>query len=45
MPVHTRRNTIDLGLVPEVEYQTVRLSAYAAVAVTMEEEASSKPAR
>ncbi len=36
---------IDLGLVAEVEGQTVRLSANAAVAVTMEEEASSKPTR
>ena len=34
---------IDLGLVAEVEDQKVRLSANAAVAVTMEEEASSKP--
>ncbi len=34
---------IDLGLVAEVEGQKVRLSANAAVAVTMEEEASSKP--
>jgi hypothetical protein len=36
---------IDLGLVAEVEGQTVRLSANAAVAVTMEEEASSKPTK
>jgi hypothetical protein len=36
---------IDLGLVAEVEGQKVRLSANADVAVTMEEEASSKPAR
>ncbi len=36
---------IDLGLVAEVEGQKVRLSANAAVAVTMEEEASSKPTR
>jgi hypothetical protein len=34
---------IDLGLVAEVEGQKVRLSAKADVAVTMEEEASSKP--
>jgi hypothetical protein len=34
---------IDLGLVAEVEGQRVRLSANAAVAVTMEEEGSSKP--
>lgn len=33
---------IDLGLVAEVEGQKVRLSANAAVAVMMEEEASSK---
>lgn len=36
---------IDLGLVAEVEGQKVRLSANADVAVTMEEEASSKPTR
>ena len=35
---------IDLGLVADVEGQKVRLSANAAVAVTMEQEASSKPA-
>ena len=35
---------IDLGLVAEVEGQKVRLSANASVAVTMEEEESSKPA-
>lgn len=35
---------IDLGLVADVEGRKVRLSAVAAVAVTMEEEASSKPA-
>ena len=34
---------IDLGFVAEVEGQKIRLSAIAAVAVTMEEEASSKP--
>ncbi len=34
---------IDLGLVAEVEGQKVRLSANSAVAVTLEEEASSKP--
>ena len=34
---------IDLGLVAEVENEKVRLSANADVAVTMEEEASSKP--
>ncbi len=34
---------IDLGLVAEVEGEKVRLSANADVAVTMEEEASSKP--
>ena len=34
---------IDFGMVAEVEGQKVRLSANAAVAVTMEEEASSKP--
>jgi hypothetical protein len=34
---------IDLGLVAEVEGQTVRLSASAAVAVTLEEEQSGKP--
>ena len=34
---------IDLGLVAEVEGQTVRLSANAAVAVTLEEERSGKP--
>jgi hypothetical protein len=34
---------IDLGLVAEVEGQKVRLSANAAVAVTMEEEESSEP--
>jgi hypothetical protein len=34
---------IDMGLVAEVEGQKVRLSANAAVAVTMEEEQSSKP--
>jgi hypothetical protein len=34
---------IDLSLVAEVEGQKVRLSANAAVAVTMEEEESSKP--
>jgi hypothetical protein len=34
---------IDLGLVAEVEGQTVRLSANAAVAVTLEEEQSGKP--
>jgi hypothetical protein len=36
---------IDMGLVAEVEGQKVRLSANADVAVTMEEEASSKTAR
>jgi len=35
---------IDLGLVAEVEGERVRLSANAAVAVTMEEEESGKPA-
>ena len=35
---------IALGLVAEVEGQKVRLSANAAVAVTMEEEASGNPA-
>lgn len=35
---------IDLELVAEVEGQKVRLSANAAIAVTMEEEVSSKPA-
>jgi hypothetical protein len=35
---------IDMGLVAEVEGQKVRLSANAAVAVTMEEEGPSKPA-
>lgn len=34
---------IDLGLVAEVEGETVRLSANAAVAVTFEEEGSGKP--
>ena len=34
---------IDLGLVAEIEGQTVRLSANAAVAVTLEEEQSGKP--
>jgi hypothetical protein len=34
---------IDLGLVAEVEGRKVRLSANAAVAVTLEEEKSSKP--
>jgi hypothetical protein len=34
---------IDLSLVADVEGQKVRLSAIAAVAVTMEEEQSSKP--
>ena len=34
---------IDLGLVAEVEGQKVRLSANAAVAVTLEEERSGKP--
>jgi len=34
---------IDLGLVAEIEGQTVRLSANAAVAVTFEEEQSGKP--
>ena len=34
---------IDLGLVAEVEGEKVRLSANAAVGVTMEEEASSEP--
>jgi hypothetical protein len=34
---------IDLSLVADVEGQRVRLSANAAVAVTMEEEQSSKP--
>jgi hypothetical protein len=34
---------IDMSLVAEVEGQRVRLSANAAVAVTMEEEKSSKP--
>jgi hypothetical protein len=34
---------IDLGLVAEVEGQNVRLSANAAVAVTLEEERSGKP--
>jgi len=34
---------IDMSLVAEVEGQKVRLSANAAVAVTMEEEQSSKP--
>lgn len=36
---------IDLGLVADVEGDKVRLSANAAVAVTMEEEASSQPTR
>jgi hypothetical protein len=35
---------IDLSFVADVEGQKVRLSANAAVAVTMEEEQSSKPA-
>lgn len=34
---------IDLGLVADVEGQKVRLSANAAVAVTLEEEQSGKP--
>jgi hypothetical protein len=34
---------IDLGLVADVEGQQVRLSANAAVAVTLEEEESGKP--
>ena len=34
---------IDMGLVAKVEGQKVRLSANAAVAVTLEEEQSSKP--
>jgi hypothetical protein len=34
---------IDLGLVADIEGQTVRLSATAATAVTFEEEASGKP--
>jgi hypothetical protein len=34
---------IDLGLVADVEGQTVRLSANAAVAVTLEEEQSGRP--
>jgi len=34
---------IDLGLVADIEGQTVRLSAAAATAVTFEEEASGKP--
>jgi hypothetical protein len=34
---------IDLGLVADVEGQTVRLSANAAVAVSFEEEQSGKP--
>jgi hypothetical protein len=34
---------VDLSLVADVEGQKVRLSANAAVAVTMEEEESSKP--
>ena len=34
---------IDLGLVADVEGQKVRLSANAAVAVTLEEERSGKP--
>jgi hypothetical protein len=34
---------IELGLVAGVEGQKVRLSANAAVAITLEEEASSKP--
>jgi hypothetical protein len=34
---------IDLALVADVEGQTVRLSANAAVAVTLEEERSGKP--
>lgn len=34
---------IDLGLVANVEDQTVRLSAVAATAVTFEEEASGEP--
>ena len=34
---------IDLGLVADVEEQSVRLSANAAVAVTFEEEQSEKP--
>jgi hypothetical protein len=34
---------IELGLVADVEGQNVRLSANAAVAVTLEEEKSSKP--
>lgn len=34
---------IDMGLVADVEGRKVRLSANAAVAVTMEEEQSSKP--
>ena len=34
---------IDLGLVADVEEQSVRLSANAAVAVTLEEEQSEKP--
>jgi hypothetical protein len=35
--------TVDLGLVADVEGQKVRLSANAAVAVTLEEERSGKP--
>jgi hypothetical protein len=35
---------IDLGLVADIEGRKVRLSANAAVAVTMEEEKSSRPA-
>jgi hypothetical protein len=34
---------IDLGLIADVEEQSVRLSANAAVAVTLEEELSEKP--
>jgi hypothetical protein len=34
---------IDLGLVADIEGQTVRLSAAAATAVTFEEEASGEP--
>jgi hypothetical protein len=36
---------IEMGLVADIEGQTVRLSAAAATAVTFEEEASGKPAR
>jgi len=36
---------IDIGLVADIEGQTVRLSAAAATAVTFEDEASGKPTR